>query len=195
VQVAQNRCLYENIVPDTAFPGVTPPPSTVLSCFTPCGTYLIAFQPISNEVVAYRFRGLYVSSNLRNGVSEQAHGMAGRAGPAEDAAAANGAADTSRPAPHVQPRDMRQQASGSAAEQPRSGQAAQQSGGQAEQTRQQAAFADVFEEHWRCCPCPGRQEQISIDFCLGERWAAAVVMPHWYWTPVGKHLPATTCIG
>ena len=46
---------------------------------------------------------------------------------------------------------------------------------QQEQQGGGVAFSDVFEEHWRCCPCPGRSEQISNDFCMGEQPCTAAL--------------------
>lgn len=155
MQVPQSRRLYENVVPDTVVPGVVPPPNSVLSCFTPSGDYLIAFQPISNELVAYRFKGLHISGK------SQPQGLAG-SGNTNNAAGVGTAAaplleTSSQPALGSQPASQQQAAFGQ--------QEAAAAAGE-EQEQRQVAFSDVFRQHWRCCPCPGRQEQLSTDFCL-----------------------------
>jgi hypothetical protein len=138
---------------------VVPPPNTVLYCFTPCGHYLVAFQPVSNEVVAYTFKGIHMGiSASSNQPDSNVNGGPGQA-PASNAAGAGG--------------NAAQHAAGSshaAAEHPL------QTPGQSQHQQQQqqgkgekgVAFADVFQECWRCCPCPGRLEAICTDFCLGQ---------------------------
>lgn len=146
-QTPQSRRLYENVVPDAAVPGLAPPPNTVLSCFTPCSRFLVAFQPVSNEVVAYAFKGLSISTTSDQQEAQQRQADAAEAGPGAAAAAA------------AQPQGSQQ----AAPPQQQPGQLGQQAGGA-------VAFSDMFEERWRCCPCPSRQEQISSDVCLGA-WA------------------------
>ncbi|EFN57545.1 hypothetical protein CHLNCDRAFT_143175 [Chlorella variabilis] len=149
----QSRRLYESVVPDTAVPGVVPPPNTVLYCFTPCGHFLVAFQPVSNEVVAFRFKGL----NMGISASAPQPTTVGGGG-LRDAPARAAGADAARAAGQPQPADS----SHSAADQPAQAPAQQEK----REQRREVAFGDVFEEHWRCCPCPGRREHICTDFCM-----------------------------
>ena len=153
-QAPQSRRLYESVVPDTAVPGVVPPPNTVLYCFTPCGHFLVAFQPVSNEVVAFRFKGL----NMGISASAPQPTTVGGGG-LRDAPARAAGADAARAAGQPQPADS----SHSAADQPAQAPAQQEK----REQRREVAFGDVFEEHWRCCPCPGRREHICTDFCMG----------------------------
>ncbi|KAL4421088.1 hypothetical protein ABPG77_009615 [Micractinium sp. CCAP 211/92] len=142
----QSRRLAENVVPNTPVPGLVPPPNTVIHSFSPCGRYLIAFQPVTSEVVAYRFKGLHMASGAKS---------------AEPTAAppAHGADQQSPHAAHQQQGTAQSwQRQDGQQEQPQEAQAEGQQG-------QPVAFGDIFEEHWRCCPCPGRQEQISPEFC------------------------------
>lgn len=135
------------MVPGTAVPGLVPPPNTVLHSFSPCGRYLIAFQPVTSEVVAFRFKGLHMASG----------------GSESTLPAAQQLQASSQQAPHA-----RQQAEPPAVTgQHQRQQPQEQHAG--EQWERPVSFADIFEEHWRCCPCPGRQEQICTEFCASER--------------------------
>jgi hypothetical protein len=176
VQVPHSRRLYESIVPDTAVPGVAPPPNTVLLCFTPCGHSLVAFQPITNEVVLYKFKGLHrvtsappparhaAAADPAGAAPAAAAASAGVQPAARDAGAAGGAATppqherngqaSAQPQQPQQPREQQQQ-------QPQAG-----AGGPAAAPHARVAFGDVFEEQWRCCPCPAHEEQLAADFCL-----------------------------
>ncbi|KAL4425493.1 hypothetical protein ABPG75_009509 [Micractinium tetrahymenae] len=150
----QSRRLAENVVPDTAVPGLVPPPNTVIHSFSPCGQYLIAFQPVTSEVVAFRFKGLHVASGGAGAVpaaAQQHQQQQGAGQPASQAAQQLVLAGTAQH--HLQQHHQQP---------PRHAQEPQAEEGQA---RQAVAFGDIFEEHWRCCPCPGRQEQISPEFC------------------------------
>ena len=155
-QAPQCRRFYENIAPDTPVPGPVPPPNTVLVCFTPCGRFLLGFQPVANEVVAYRFKGLQNSISTcataqGMGLQQQQQQQQQQVGSeqqrqpnpgGQQQAVANGTALSDQQLPEAQ-------------QQPQ-----QQPGG--------VAFSDIFEEHWRCSPCPNRQEQLNPDLCLGE---------------------------
>lgn len=142
----QSRRLAENVVPNTAVPGLVPPPNTVFHSFSPCGRYLIAFQPVTSEVVAFRFKGLHWASG--------AAGTPPTAAPQSQTAGQQAAV---QPQPQVRT-GQRQQQQEQLQGHPQ--------GQQAEDLQEHAvAFGDIFEEHWRCCPCPGRQEQISPEFC------------------------------
>lgn len=148
MQAPQSRRLAENVVPNTAVPGLVPPPNTVFHSFSPCGRYLIAFQPVTSEVVAFRFKGLHWASG--------AAGTPPTAAPQSQTAGQQAAV---QPQPQVRT-GQRQQQQEQLQGHPQ--------GQQAEDLQEHAvAFGDIFEEHWRCCPCPGRQEQISPEFCAG----------------------------
>lgn len=157
LQAPHSRRFFENIVPDTQVPGPVPPPNTVLACFTPCGRFLLGFQPVANEVVAYRFKGLHASAGTHvPGAEQQTQPSAGRDG--------------------QQQQQQPPVANGSASEQPQAQQPHQPPPGA-------VAFGDIFEEHWRCSPCPNRQEQLSPDLCLGgcrlpRRHCHACAQPH-----------------
>ena len=149
------------MVPDTPVPGLVPPRNTVLSCFTPCGRFLIAFQPISSEVVAFRFKGLHISTSLVPPPAAAPALVPDAAGAAAVAGAGGGLAQgplqAQQQPPQQPPPQPQQQPLQQAQQQPLP--QAQQGGG--------VSFWDMFEEHWRCCPCPSRSEQISTDLCMG----------------------------
>ncbi len=148
MQAPQSRRLAENVVPNTPVPGLVPPPNTVIHSFSPCGRYLIAFQPVTSEVVAYRFKGLHMASGAKS-----AEPTAAPPAQAADQHGPHAAHQQQGTAQSWQRQDGQQ-------EQPQEPQAEGEQG-------QPVAFGDIFEEHWRCCPCPGRQEQISPEFCAG----------------------------
>ena len=141
LQAMQCRRYYENVVPDKAVPGLVPPLGTVLSRFSPCGRFLLAFQPVPCEVVAYRFNGLQLSLPALGGAAE------------------------APPPPGATPQSLQSQA---LEQQP--GCAATAAAAAAATAVVRVQFSDVFEEQWRCCPCPSREEQLSSDLCIGG-WA------------------------
>ena len=182
LQAPHSRRLAENVVPDTPVTGLVPPPNTVLSCFTPCGRYLLAFQPVASEVVAYRFKGLQITA------AAAAYGAGAEEAAAAAAAPPNGTA--ARAAQQLLPQQASQSSSQASHNQPQQQAAVvrpplqqQRQRQQQQQQQRQVTFGDVFEEQWRCCPCPGRQEQICPDFCTG----AATALPR-----RGCYLP--TCL-